>query len=93
VDPSGDYREALWSDPNQRGFAFQACLVDEPRLGRFDECEHHSPAAVADGPEVCDRSAVLTWSGTAEALTPLVDLLFPSPCPWKGPPCAAAPAT
>ena len=78
VDPSGDYCDALWNNPAQRGFAFQSCLVDHPTLGRFNELEHHSPAAIANGPAVCDHSTVLAWSGPAENIRSLTNFLFPS---------------
>lgn len=77
VDPAGDYCDPLWSDPTRTGFAFQACLVDEAALGRFNEIEHHSPAAVGGGPTVEDRSAVWSWTGQPKAMAATVAALFP----------------
>ncbi len=78
IDPEGDYRDALWQDPARRGFACQACLVDEPGLGRFNELEHHTPATVAGGRASIDHSRVLGWSGDADTILTLVEGLFPA---------------
>lgn len=43
VNPSGEYVDAPWSEPEDLGFAVQACNVNS-RLGAFSEMEYHVPA-------------------------------------------------
>jgi hypothetical protein len=44
VNLSGDYVDALWSDPADAGYAFQACAVNDGQE-TFNELEYHAPAA------------------------------------------------
>jgi len=61
---SGDYVDALWSDPASTGYGFQACAVNEGAES-FNELEYHAPAAVsAEGlGQSFDRSQVWAFRG------------------------------
>jgi hypothetical protein len=43
VNPSGEYVDSPWTDPDRLGFAVQACSV-KSGLGSFAELEYHAPA-------------------------------------------------
>jgi len=43
VDPSGMYVDVPWQEPEDRGYAIQACSVNSS-LGCFSELEYHAPA-------------------------------------------------
>jgi hypothetical protein len=43
IDPSGDYINAPWSEPEGEGFVIEACNIDSS-LGSFSEIEYHAPA-------------------------------------------------
>ena len=43
VNPSGEYVDVPWNDPDHLGFSTQACNVNSG-LGRFSELEYHIPA-------------------------------------------------
>jgi len=43
VNPSGEYVDVPWTEPANRGFAGQACNVNDA-LGSFSELEYHVPA-------------------------------------------------
>ena len=43
VNPSGLYVDVPWDDPDDLGYAFQACNVNSS-LGSFSELEYHVPA-------------------------------------------------
>jgi hypothetical protein len=43
IDPSGDYIDAPWSEPEGEGFVIEACSIDSS-LGSFSEMEYHAPA-------------------------------------------------
>ena len=44
VNPSGEYIDVQRHDPDDYGYAFQMCRVDEPQYGSFCELEYHAPA-------------------------------------------------
>lgn len=44
VNPSGEYVDVQRHDPDDHGYAFQMCRVDEADYGSFCEMEHHAPA-------------------------------------------------
>ncbi len=64
VNPFGDYVDALWDDPADTGYVFQACAVNEGDE-TFNELEYHAPAAVtAPGQNrVCDQSQLWAFRG------------------------------
>lgn len=43
VDPSGEYADVPWLEPDNFGFCLQACNVNS-HLGAFSELEYHVPA-------------------------------------------------
>jgi len=43
VNPSGNYIDVPWSDPDNPGSVIQACNVNN-KLGRYSELEYHGPA-------------------------------------------------
>ncbi len=61
---SGEYVDALWSDPARTGYGFQACAVNEGAES-FNELEYHAPAAVSAGEpgRAFDRSQVWAFRG------------------------------
>lgn len=65
VHPSGDYVDVPWNDPNDRGYAIQACHVNS-HLGRFSELEHHAPATT--GTASVDYVETWAYRGPAAAI-------------------------
>ena len=47
VNPSGEYVDVPWDEPDRLGFAVQACSVNSA-LGAFSELEYHIPAIGGD---------------------------------------------
>jgi len=47
VNPSGDYVDVPWDDPNDLGYAMQ-CYNDDGNFADFGEMEYHAPA-IGDG--------------------------------------------
>ena len=43
VNPSGEYVDVQRHDPDDCGYAFQMCRVDEAEFGSFCEMEYHAP--------------------------------------------------
>ncbi|MCX7428659.1 MAG: hypothetical protein NTW96_23915 [Planctomycetia bacterium] len=61
VDPSGEYVDVPWGDPDDLGYAAQACNVNSA-LGHFSELEYHVPAIGGDtGRRRCD-DATQVWA-------------------------------
>ncbi len=57
VNPSGDYIDAPWGDPDDLGYSTQACNVNSG-LGSFSELEYHIPAIGGKtGRTRCDDAA------------------------------------
>jgi hypothetical protein len=77
VNPSGEYVDALWEDPANRGWAFQACSVCGP-TERFSELEYHVPAITAADIGSCctDRSLVWAFRGSHDALAAVAAMLL-----------------
>lgn len=69
VEPDGNYVDDLWSNPEDRGYAFQACRVAEKEQA-FAELEYHVPAIapVRTGSQCVDESRVWAFYGAAEAV-------------------------
>jgi hypothetical protein len=42
VNPSGEYADVPWTEPNDRGYSMQACSVNS-KWGMFSELEYHVP--------------------------------------------------
>ena len=64
VNPSGEYIDVPWDDPDDLGYAFQA-YNDGGTLGAFGEMEYHTPAiGGATGSDFyADRSQVWAFTG------------------------------
>jgi hypothetical protein len=79
VNPSGEYIDAPWSDPEHLGYSTQACNVNSA-LGRFSELEYHIPAiGQGAGRTRCDDAAqVWAFRGPREKIDRVVkNLLTP----------------
>jgi hypothetical protein len=61
VDPSGLYVDVPWDDPDDLGYAVQACHVDSA-LGRFSELEHHAPAIGHGTGRTRSEDVAQTWA-------------------------------
>ena len=80
VDPSGEYVDVPWNEPEDLGYSVQACNVNS-RWGEFSELEYHVPAIGAGtGRTSCeDVSQVWGFRGPAEAIEQVVATLLGSP--------------
>lgn len=69
VNPSGEYVDAPWNAPSDRGYCFQACNVNSD-IGRFAELEYHVPAVgLGTGGFYCqDQSQVWAFRGGRTAV-------------------------
>ena len=65
VNPSGEYIDVQRHDPDDRGYAFQMCRVDEAAFGSFCEMEYHAPGlgACPDPAHSEDVSQVWAFRG------------------------------
>jgi hypothetical protein len=65
VNPSGEYVDVPWTDPDRLGFAVQACNVNN-ELGAFSELEYHIPAIGhgTSGARCDDAAQVWAFRGT-----------------------------
>lgn len=62
VNPSGRYVDVAKHAPDDEGYAFQMCRVDEAEMGSFCELEYHVPA-LGSGPEPARSDDVSqTWA-------------------------------
>jgi hypothetical protein len=80
VDPSGEYADVPWTEPDNFGFAFQACNVDSG-LGAFSEMEYHIPAIGSKtGKKLSeDQSQLWAFRGSESAIKSIArHLLSPS---------------
>jgi hypothetical protein len=68
VNPQGNYVDALWSDPHEKGWVFQACCVCN--VEHFNELEYHVHAVISlPGSNFSrDESTVWAFRGSAEAI-------------------------
>lgn len=86
VNPSGDYVDVPWTDPNHFGFAVQACNVNG-HLGVFSELEYHTPAiGYGTGSTRTDDAAqVWAFRGSKAEIGRIARILLtPTPWPEKG---------
>jgi hypothetical protein len=69
VNPSGEYVDAPWKDPDDVGYSTQACNVNS-KLGSFSELEYHIPAIGGKTGRIrCDDAAqVWAFRGPREAV-------------------------
>ncbi len=81
VNPSGEYVDVPWDDPDCKGFAVQACNVNSA-LGAFSELEYHIPAiGQGTGAVRCDDAAqIWAFRGTKVQIKKVAQaLLTPKP--------------
>jgi hypothetical protein len=67
VNPSGEYADIPWTEPEDRGYSTQACSVNS-RWGMFSEMEYHVPAIGGDTgrDHIEDRSQLWAFRGSQE---------------------------
>jgi hypothetical protein len=77
INPSGDYVDALWNDPHDTGYAFQACAVNDG-TERFNELEYHAPAAAtaAGRNRTCDQSQIWAFRGAFANIATVAEYLL-----------------
>ncbi len=61
VNPSGEYVDAPWKDPEDLGYSTQACNVNSA-LGAFSELEYHIPAIGGKTGESRCNDAAQVWA-------------------------------
>jgi hypothetical protein len=78
VNPSGEYIDVQRHDPDDYGYAFQMCRVDESAYGSFCELEYHAPAigAYPDPTRTEDTSQVWAFRGQREAIDAIAHKLL-----------------
>jgi hypothetical protein len=77
IDPSGDYEDVPWTEPDDRGYAIQICNVNSA-LGSFAEMEYHVPAVgPGTGRNRC-ADVCQTWAfrGSREEIDEIVSCLL-----------------
>jgi hypothetical protein len=77
VNPSGEYADVPWTEPNDLGYSTQACSVNS-RWGMFSEMEYHVPAiGGATGlRNVEDRSQLWAFRGSREDIVKIAQTLL-----------------
>ena len=67
VNPSGEYADVPWTEPDDRGYSTQACSVNS-RWGMFSEMEYHVPAIGGETGlrQIEDRSQLWAFRGSKE---------------------------
>lgn len=67
VNPSGEYADVPWTEPDDRGYSTQACSVNS-RWGMFSEMEYHVPAIGGETGlrHTEDRSQLWAFRGSRE---------------------------
>jgi hypothetical protein len=77
VNPSGEYVDAPWSDPDDVGYATQGCNVSCD-LGSFSELEYHIPAIGRKTGHVRCQDAAQVWAyrGTQEQMLTVAHALL-----------------
>jgi len=77
VNPSGEYADVPWTEPEDRGYSTQACSVNS-RWGMFSEMEYHVPAiGGATGlHHIEDRSQLWAFRGGREDILKIARALL-----------------
>lgn len=78
VNPSGDYIDVQRHDPEDFGYGFQMCRVDEPAFGSFCEMEYHAPC-VGTWPDTSkseDLSQIWAFRGSRNAIGAIAQKLL-----------------
>lgn len=78
VNPSGQYIDVQRHDPDDYGYAFQMCRVDEPEYGSFCELEYHAPAlgAFPDPSRSEDNSQLWAFRGDRDSIDAIAHKLL-----------------
>jgi hypothetical protein len=81
VEPSAEYVDAPWLEPEKFGFAFQACNVNS-NLGAFSELEYHVPAIGGQtGKKYAeDRSQIWAFRGPESSIKAIARQLLSAEC-------------
>jgi hypothetical protein len=77
VNPSGEYADVPWTEPENCGYSTQACSVNS-RWGMFSEMEYHVPA-IGGGTglrHVEDRSQLWAFRGSREDIVKIARTLL-----------------
>ena len=77
VNPSGEYADVPWTEPEDRGYSTQACSVNS-RWGMFSEMEYHVPA-IGGGTglrHIEDRSQLWAFRGSREDIAKIAQTLL-----------------
>jgi hypothetical protein len=79
VNPSGEYADVPWTEPDDRGYSTQACSVNS-RWGMFSEMEYHVPAigGVTGRTHVEDSSQLWAFRGPREDIFKIARSLLSS---------------
>jgi hypothetical protein len=77
VNPSGQYVDVPWSDPDDLGYSTQACNVNSA-LGSFSELEYHVPAIGGGTGRMCSDDTAQVWAfrGTRRQIVAAVQTLL-----------------
>ena len=79
VNPSGEYADVPWTEPDDRGYSTQACSVNS-RWGEFSEMEYHVPA-IGGGTglhHIEDRSQLWAFRGSRKDIESIAHALLSS---------------
>jgi hypothetical protein len=77
VNPSGEYADVPWTEPEDRGYSAQACSVNS-RWGMFSEMEYHVPAIGGNTGlhHIEDRSQLWAFRGSREDIVKIARALL-----------------
>jgi hypothetical protein len=77
VNPSGEYADVPWTEPDDRGYSTQACSVNS-RWGMFSEMEYHVPAIGGSTGlhYIEDRSQLWAFRGAREDIVTIARALL-----------------
>src|SRR5579862_3576212 len=77
VNPSGEYADVPWTEPEDRGYSTQACSVNS-RWGEFSEMEYHVPAigGCTGLNYIEDRSQLWAFRGSREDMVQIARALL-----------------
>jgi hypothetical protein len=77
VNPSGEYADVPWTEPEDRGYSTQACSVNS-RWGMFSEMEYHVPAVggCTGLRHIEDRSQLWAFRGSREDIIKIARTLL-----------------
>ena len=79
VNPSGEYADVPWTEPEDKGYSVQACSVNG-KWGMFSEMEYHVPAIGGETGlgQIEDRSQLWAFRGSREDMGKIARSLLSS---------------